>query len=344
MDDLRLQFKSQYSKAFFLDYDVQSLSNFLKEQAFLLPQEEISKLEKPGEGNMNFVLRVITNQRTFIAKQARPWVEKYPQIAAPINRNEAETAYYSIIQDNTLLNAYSPKLLQADKTHFIAFYSDLGSSSDFNYLYRKEQKLTESQLTKLLKYLYELHKMDVKEFPENKDMRELNHEHIFNYPFQENNGFDLDAVQPGLAQLASSYKTDEALKEKIADLGKLYLGKGNTLIHGDFYPGSWLSNESGMKIIDPEFSFMGYAEFDLGVLVAHLFMTGHSMQMIDSVFALYQEPQGFQKALVAGFAGTEILRRILGVAQLPLSASLSEKESLLQTAANWINEGKLSKT
>jgi len=69
-----------------------------------------------------------------------------------------------------------------------------------------------------------------------------------------------------------------------------------------------------------------------------------TMKMIDSVFALYQEPQGFQKALVAGFAGTEILRRILGVAQLPLSASLSEKESLLQTAANWINEGKLSKT
>ena len=39
-----------------------------------------------GEGNMNYTLRVRTNGRSIILKQARPWVEKYPVIDAPDER------------------------------------------------------------------------------------------------------------------------------------------------------------------------------------------------------------------------------------------------------------------
>jgi 5-methylthioribose kinase len=121
----------------------------------------------------------------------------------------------------------------------------------------------------------------------------------------------------------------------------MYLGEGKCLIQGDYYPGSWIASENGIKIIDPEFSFMGYAEFDLGVLIAHLYLTGHSKETMDKIFSFYERPQIFDNALVAGFAGTEILRRLLGVAQLPLVLSLQEKQETLQIAAEWIKTGKI---
>jgi len=336
MQELQQQFKVNFPNTYFLNYDKKGLTEFLQKHSFLNEGEYVDKLEKPGEGNMNFVLRAITNQRTFIVKQARPWVEKYPQIPAPINRNLAETAYYNAVSRNSLLESFSPLLLLADKKSYIAIYSDLGSSSDFTNLYAPEQLLSTKQFSKLLAYLNELHALDIEKFPENKAMRELNHEHIFHFPFVQNNGFDLDNVQPGLEKIALAYKTNAVLKEKITYLGSLYLGEGNCLIHGDFYPGSWLANNTGIKVIDPEFSFLGYAEFDIAVLIAHLFMAKQPFSTIQYAFDHYQKDFSFDYKLVAVFAGTEVLRRILGVAQLPLPYGIEEKEEMLKKAADWI--------
>ena len=48
---------------------------------------------------MNCTLRVTTTRRSFILKQARPWVEKYPQIAAPVERARVEAAFYAAVAD-----------------------------------------------------------------------------------------------------------------------------------------------------------------------------------------------------------------------------------------------------
>ena len=330
------QFKKQFPDAFFLSYDAAALTQFLQEKDFLDASEKVERLEKPGEGNMNFVVRAITNQRTFIVKQARPWVEKYPQIPAPVNRNKAETAYYKVIRSNSLLESFSPLLLFSDKKHFIAVYSDLGNSKDFTHLYEPEQIFQAKPLNKLLVYLGELHTLEIKDFPENKAMRELNHEHIFKYPFSQDNGFDLNGVHEGLEDVALKYKTDLDIKEKTTYLGNLYLSKGNCLIHGDFYPGSWVANETGIKVIDPEFSFLGHAEFDIGVLLAHLYLAGQGVDTIQHALDHYIKPTGFDMKLVAGFAGTEIMRRLLGVAQLHLPFSLEEKQKILEKASNWV--------
>jgi len=84
--DLKQRFQQAYPTAFFMENDVEAVTTYLKAQSWLNQEEVLLSLEKPGEGNMNFVLRAITNQRSFILKQARPWVEKFPQIDAPIER------------------------------------------------------------------------------------------------------------------------------------------------------------------------------------------------------------------------------------------------------------------
>ncbi len=105
-------------------------------------------------------------------------------------------------------------------------------------------------------------------------------------------------------------------------------------MHGDYYPGSWLRTQKGTKIIDPEFAYLGHAEFDLGVFVAHLKMAQTDDQVIANALAGYEaSDRKFDHALFAGFCGAEILRRVIGLAQLPLDLTLEEKEQLLQWAA-----------
>ena len=73
------------------------IEKYLTESSFLSSDEKVQNVEKPGEGNMNFTLRVITNSRTFILKQSRDYVEKYPQVAAPGQRVLREAEFYQLL-------------------------------------------------------------------------------------------------------------------------------------------------------------------------------------------------------------------------------------------------------
>ena len=180
------------------------------------------------------------------------------------------------------------------------------------------------------------------DFPSNLAMRQLNHEHIFNFPYLVENGFNLDDVQAGLQAAAMPYKTNEVLKAKIKACGEIYLAtQGNHILHGDFYPGSWLKVADGLKVIDPEFGFVGPAEFDLGVLLAHLLMAEQPSSVSKAIFQKYQQPARFKEGLLSQFVGIEILRRLIGIAQLPLSLDLNTKKKLMAQAAQWIMEEKM---
>ena len=102
---------------------------------------------------------------------------------------------------------------------------------------------------------------------ENRGMRVLNHEHIFDLPLQSDNGLDLDGLTAGLSASARALKEHAQYAQAVKDLGQRYLGEGTSLLHGDFYPGSWVESGNDVWIIDPEFCFLGPAEFDVGVFV-----------------------------------------------------------------------------
>ena len=228
-----------------------------------------------------------------------------------------------------------PQLLGMDRENNMLILEDLGNSSDFTFLYRPDQVLSESDALTLTGYLSELHNQSTLE-PDplltNRDMRALNHEHVFKYPFMEDNGFNLDDIQPGLQAIAMAYKQDADLKDTVQKLGDVYLADGKTLLHGDYYPGSWLRTATGTKVIDPEFCFYGPAEFDLGVMVAHLMMAQQPERVLNQVLTSYETTAGFDEHLQKQFAGVEIMRRLIGLAQLPLSLSLEQKDELLRRA------------
>lgn len=340
---LNQQFADQYPNAFFLEERASpELQQVLLTHGWIRSDESIQSVQKPGEGNMNVVVRVRTDRQTFILKQARPWVQKYPQVPAPMERIGVEANFYQWIDRTAALRAYVPKLIGYDAANFMLALEDLGNGADFSFLYQPHQILSAADRTSLVQFLSILHTTpptgNPADFPDNQAMRLLNHEHIFNFPFRTDTGFNLDSIQPGLEALSLRYRKHEALTKKITNLGDVYLQPGPVLIHGDYYPGSWLSVASGTKVIDPEFGFFGRPEFDLGVMLAHMKLARQSDLVQQQVLDQYQPPPDFDSTLLRGFIGTEMLRRLLGLAQLPLPIDLTQKKVLLEEAAVFVLE------
>jgi 5-methylthioribose kinase len=312
------------------------LAHYLKQKNWLNADETILSLTKPGEGNMNYVLRVTTNLRTFIIKQSRAYVEKYPQIAAPEKRVVTEAAFYQKIASVASVQKKMPELLGLDTDNNVLLLEDLGISNDYATLYDLEHPLSADEIKVLVSFLNALHtsfkKVQLDDELTNLELRKLNYEHIFQYPFLEENGFDLNTIQEGLQELALPFKKDAVLKKQVEVLGSLYVSKGNYLLHGDYYPGSWLKTADGIKIIDPEFCFYGLREFDLGVFMAHLHLSKQKQRLIDEVEQHYVGFSELNNANLNGFIGVEIMRRIIGLAQLPLKMDLKEKNDLMQLA------------
>lgn len=298
----------------------------------------IIQSEKAGESNMNVVLRItLDTGQSIILKQSRSYVNKYPAIAAPIDRIAVEYAFYQTVNRHPVLSGFMPRLIGFDSGHHLLAIEDLGPGSDYMYLYKKSSVWPVKLNRQAFQFLSLLHQLPVPGFyPDNLELRKLNAVHLFDYPFQNDHGFDLDQIQPGLQSLAQNYRQDQNLNEHIRMLRDVYLKQGKHLLHGDFYPGGWLHSASGFRVIDPEFSFIGPAEFDTGVITAHQYMAHQRDADVQTFIKSYSPPQGFSYDLCRRFCGVEILRRLIGLAQLPVDLTLEEKRVLLNKATSMV--------
>jgi len=302
---------------------------------FILFGFYLVSVESPGAGNMNFTARVVTNDRSFILKQSREYVEKYPTVDAPATRVLIESKFYETIKNTPSVRNMMPILIHVDPINFVIMLSDLGSSADFMFCYKEGESIQRGNLNEIVEFAAFLHSIETTDVVINNDeMKQLNHEHIFVFPFQTDSKIDLDKFVPGLNEVAKTYRNDAKLKEQLQKLGERYLATGDYLLHGDYYPGSWLRTASGIKVIDVEFCFLGDREFDVGVLIAHLLLSQHPQELVEYSINLYNEKSKIplNNELVWKFAGVEILRRILGLAQLPLCLPLSSLADLMNTS------------
>jgi 5-methylthioribose kinase len=297
-------------------------------------------VERAGAGNMNLTLRVMPAVGpSFILKQGRPWVEKYKQIPAPADRTLVEAGFYSLVQGNPFVAARMPAILDFDRDHLVLVLEDVGEG-DFTSIYT-DGVIAATTLAELLEWLEQLVAAKVPDAHRpllaNRAMRALNHEHIFRLPLLEDNGVDLDGITPGLRIAAGNLQRDADYCDAVTALGTRYLADGHTLVHGDYFPGSWLKTAAGVRVIDPEFCFLGDPEFDCGVMAAHLLIAQCDRNLLEIVAASVSG-RGIDSARVAGYAGVEIMRRLIGVAQLPVSYDIDRKRALLERSRRLVLE------
>lgn len=311
--------------------DLSALTDTLRRLGVIARHDHARRAEIAGDGNMNVTRRVWTGAGTVIVKQAPPYVARYPSIAAPPERAEVEGAFFAAVAREPHVASRVPRVLGADPTRHLLVLEDLGVAADCVDLY-DGVALAHDELDALIAWLRALHALPTGPLPAalaNRAMRTLNHEHVFVLPFGDRPPLPLDDVLPGLEARSRAVRTDPRVRARAATLGARYLADGDALLHGDFYPASWLRTDRGLQVIDAEFAFVGDTAFDWGVLLAHLVLARQDESLVRRVCDA--APDGTR-----GYAGIEVMRRLLGVAQLTLGATLDERVTMLERARDWV--------
>jgi len=313
--------------------DTQATAQLLDRIASFEPGERVERVGRAGQGNMNLTLRVTTDRRSLILKQSRPWVERYPQIEAPVERCDIEAEFYRRVAGVEAVAGAMPRLLGHSQADHAMVLEDLGASADLTDLYAGRPAEPE-YIAELGRYLSALHAIALPPDGErltNRAMRALNHAHQYRIPLEQGNGLDLDAIEAGLNAAAAQAIHDKPYIDAVCALGQRYLADGDYLLHGDFFPGSWLRHGDGLRIIDPEFAFHGDREYDLGVAVAHLVLA-RQPDAAHALLAAYHHPTPLDTELLSQYASAEVMRRLIGYAQLPLALRAPQRAELLSRA------------
>ena len=155
---------------------------------------------------------------------------------------------------------------------------------------------------------------------------------------------------------------DKALHACVARLRDDFMNHAQALVHGDLHTGSIFVNDDGIKVIDPEFAFYGPMGYDVGNVIGNLFFAYANAywtkpenaeflswlqktiaDVFDSFktkfekkydelveFPLYKNER-FKNAYTegvladsAGYAGTEIIRRVVGDAKVSEVTSVTD--------------------
>ncbi|PAY21236.1 aminoglycoside phosphotransferase [Rhodopirellula sp. SM50] len=335
--------------------DPASVATSLGRNGWMRDDEILVGVESAGEGNMNCTLRATLRdpagrERTLIVKQSRPWVEKYPTIAAPVERAWSEARFYECVGSVAEVAAQMPTLVGKDTANYTLCLTDLSGSVDMTDAYGQASL----PLDAAARWLGQLHSIELQPDQcasfQNVELRKLNHQHIFEIPLQSQLPIDLEQITTGLETTRRQVIADGNLLAIAKQMGDVYVDADSwndpnaRLLHGDYYPGSFLRSPAANPtdapsffVIDPEFCFVGPPEFDLGVLLAHTLFCGIDCgEAKEQISAAYRGDRFIRHDLWQRFAGFEILRRLLGVAQLPLTATLQTKHQWIDIAREWI--------
>ncbi|BAM03865.1 phosphotransferase [Phycisphaera mikurensis] len=337
--------------------DAPGVADALRRHGWLADSEAVASVAPAGEGNMNLTLRLRIaggegGSRSVILKQSRGHVEKYPSIPAPAERIVAEHGFYAEVAaldsaDRASVSSFLPTVRGFAEAERLLLLEDLGEASDLTIVYAGEG-FRGGELEALGGWLGRLHAATRGRaepgLRDNGAMRELNAEHLFEVPLDgvARFGMDLDDLAAGLTAAADRLRRDAGVRSAFHRGKAIYLaptGGDAVLLHGDFYPGSWLRTVAGVRVIDPEFCFHGVPEVDAGIAVGHLALAGRSVAEAEAFLGAYGHPLNAET--LRDLAGVEVVRRLIGVAQLPLGGStprvemLGRAQATLAASADW---------
>ncbi len=340
-------------------------------------EEQVTTCASLG-GESSTVMRVELQElrggwRTAVLKQSLPWLRRDESVAMPADRWRGEYAFYREVARVPEAAALVPRLMAADEARCLLLLEDFRGASNLASLYRGGS-LGEGTAETLGGFLRELRRgtrgeQDA-EFA-NGGMKALSHRLLFEAPFgsrgQGGNGFGpdrpapagdaLDAIEPGLGEAAATLRSDRTFREALSELGSRFLDAGACLVHGAFHPANWLLLPNGdVRVVDPQYSSPGDPEFDLGTALAHLLLARQPVEVVATFLSAATGAEeagregpadteeveaGVDRPLVARYAGAEIVRRLLGGAQLPLEAAAGFRCDLLEAARTAVVSGRL---
>jgi 5-methylthioribose kinase len=294
----------------------------------IAPPDVVLRVEAAGDGNINWVRRVRSSTPgiSWIVKQARPALERFPQYRASTSRILAEARWFEIAQ-RLDREGVCPRVLHVDESERALVLEDLGDAERLDSALARGADVG-AALAALARLLGAVHAATAGDaaladhFP-NADLRALHGEHIFALPYRPND-FPLS---PRVRARAEALGRDAALVALAGAAHARYREARDALVHGDVQAGNVLLTATGPKLLDAEIAHLGDPAFDVGTLVAHVQIAALARRTdaragVAALWRSYRDACGSAPAppfaAAARYAGLELMRRTIGAARVPL--------------------------
>ncbi|MGG5372394.1 S-methyl-5-thioribose kinase [Enterococcus sp. AZ196] len=338
-----------------------------------------------GDGNINYVHLVTdtVTKKSVVVKQADKYLRSSGRLL-DLSRNRIEAEILRI--QHELAPEYIPEVFDYNETMAAVTMENISEYKNMRYELI-DQKIFPSFSEEISDFLAKVlipttdlvldsgtKKRRVDAFT-NIDMCDISENLVLTEPFDDYKKQNI--ITPGNEEFVEEHLySDQALQMEVAWLRNNYMNNAQALIHGDLHTGSIFINQSGTKIIDPEFAFYGPMGYDIGNVLAHMYfplvldLTRNAaeapfdewlLSSIREIFDKVQEKFGrvydelvqsklyqndaFKKQYISevmadslGYAGTEIIRRVVGDSKVK-ELSLISPERKIEAERLLINCG-----
>jgi 5-methylthioribose kinase len=315
----------------------------------LLGAGEAARVEAAGDGNINWVRRVRASgdprgARSWVVKQARPALERFPEYRVGTERILFERRYLETARPCDAAGVL-PVVHGFDAEARVLILDDLGDAERLDRALARGADVS-AAAAELGAFLGRVHAAArdpaLADAFANGEMQRLHGDHIFRLPLRPND-FPLSAR---VAERARALQADADLV-RVADAAYArYLEPRGALVHGDVQAGNVLLPAGGPKLLDAEIAHLGDPAFDVGTLLAHLLLPAAArgalapaLPAAEAALEAYRAAHGPGApalAEAARYAGLELLRRTIGAARVPAVEGDEAALAVLARAEAWI--------
>jgi 5-methylthioribose kinase len=261
-----------------------------------------------------------------VVKQARPALERFPEYRVSTQRIAFEARFYQTVAPFDR-GGVCPRVHRFDAARKALVLEDLGGAEPLDRRLARGGDAT-AAVAALGAFLGSVHAgtrgAELGKDFDNREMRRLHGEHVFELPFRDND-FPLTAA---LRRRAREIAAERELVRRIDAAGARYHASAIALVHGDVQPTNVLLTERGPKLLDAEIAHLGDPAFDVGQLAGHLWLRAaargapeEAAPAVRALWEAYAAALGGALAVELAdclvYAGIEMLRRTLGAARVP---------------------------
>lgn len=254
-----------------IDYAKEKLGSFFEGKD--LDCEEI------GDGNINYVYRVKSDDKSVILKQGTETLRSSGRALDKARTN----IEYEALKNIYNLSKMSPEIYFFDEIMNVIAMEDISDYKNLRYCLINN-KIYENLAEEIIKYFEKNYfsttsiymdakqrKEEIKKFT-NVDMCDITEDLVMTEPYY--NYKNRNIVYKGNEDFVeNTLCKNEKVLYNAAIMREKFMNFPQSLIHGDLHTGSIFVNESGIKVIDSEFAFYGPIGYDLGCVIGNLYIS-----------------------------------------------------------------------
>ncbi len=375
----------KYDEHFLMD--LENIKEYLVEEVGYF--ENIDDLESAeiGDGNINyvFIVKEKTTGKSVVVKQADKLLRASGR-PLDLHRNKIEATILKV--EDELAPGFVPKIYHYHENMYALCMEDISEYKNMRKVLMQGEcfpnfadEITTFMADTLIPttdmILDSRKKKEYVKLFINYDCCDISEDLVFTKPYGDYKGRNHNIVSEGNEDFVKEYLyEDKNLRTQIGFLKNNFMNNSQALIHGDLHSGSIFINQSGTKVIDPEFAFYGPIGYDIGNVIGNLYfswayahnylennegfiawVTKTIMDVFDLSYAkmsakldelitdiVYTDEfkADYMKKIMSdslGYAGTEIIRRTIGDSKVAELTTLELTDKKLRVERDLVNMG-----